>query len=226
MFRKWLTAIGAPILAVAALAFAGSPAMARGGHGGGHAGGGHGGGHAGGGHGGGHAGWHGSGFRGGGWYGRGGYGGGWYGGRGFGYYPWYGYGWGWPGYYSSGYYPYAYDSGYYAYPSTTYVPTPAADYSSYYYSPANAVAQTSERTAHLNVQVTANAQVWIEGVKTTQTGTSRQFQSPPLTPGTNYSYEVRAQWMTNGQPVDRTKNVSVHAGGQVLVNVMAGPTSQ
>jgi uncharacterized protein (TIGR03000 family) len=88
------------------------------------------------------------------------------------------------------------------------------------------VAQAPNRVAHLNVQVPANAQVWIEGVKTTQTGTSRQFQSPPLTPGTNYSYEVRAHWMANGQPVDRTRNVSVHAGGQVLVNMMAGPTGQ
>ena len=62
--------------------------------------------------------------------------------------------------------------------------------------------------------------------KTTQTGTNRLFTSPPLTPGTNYAYDVRAQWMDNGKPVDRTKSVAVHAGDQLDVNMMAGAVGQ
>jgi uncharacterized protein (TIGR03000 family) len=209
MFRKWLIAVGAPILAVAALAFSSSPALARG-HGGGHVG--HVG-HAGGWHGAGYRGWHGAYGRG--WYGHGYYGRGWGGG-----YPWYGFGLGVPGYFP-------YYSGYYDYPATyQYVPTLATESSPVYYSSGEPATQAADNSAHLNVQVPANAQVWIEGAKTTQTGTDRLFTSPPLTPGTNYSYDVRARWLDNGKPVDRTKTVVVHAGDRLDVNMMAGAASQ
>jgi uncharacterized protein (TIGR03000 family) len=57
-----------------------------------------------------------------------------------------------------------------------------------------------------------NAQVWFEGSKTQQTGTTREFESPQLTPGHSYVYHIRGRWMENGQTHDETRNVTVTSG--------------
>jgi uncharacterized protein (TIGR03000 family) len=202
MYRNWLGAIAAPVLAIAALTFAGGPALAA------HGGGGHG-------HGGS---FHGSGFGGGGWHGGGwhayGYHRGFYGNFG---YPWYGIGWGGYGYpYSYGYHPYT-D---YTYPYTSSSVPVTTEYSSFY-SPSAEAAQTSDQNVQLNVQVPPDAKVWIDGYQTKETGALRHYVSPPLTPGKNYSYELRASWTANGQPVDRTRRVTVHAGDVINLNMMS-----
>jgi uncharacterized protein (TIGR03000 family) len=51
----------------------------------------------------------------------------------------------------------------------------------------------------------------------TSTGSAREYQSPPLTPGSRYSYEIRAHWNENGQPVSQTQKVEVTAGGHIDV---------
>jgi uncharacterized protein (TIGR03000 family) len=188
-------------LAVAALAFASGPAWAQkgGGHGGGH------GGEHGGGHGGGE--WRGGGWGGGSWGGYGyspygGYGRGWYGG-----YP-YSYG-RYPGYYSGGYYdsyPYGYD----------YVPESAPL--------ANAPAprmNIPDNAALIDVRVPGNAEVLIDEQKTNQTGTMREFVTPALDPGQEFSYDIRARWTENGQEVVRHRKVNFHAGDRLTVNLMA-----
>jgi uncharacterized protein (TIGR03000 family) len=71
--------------------------------------------------------------------------------------------------------------------------------------------------AQFTVEVPANAEVYLEGVKTRQTGTSRVFVSPPLTPGQQYVYEVRARWTENGQPVEQTRSLTVSAGQRITV---------
>jgi uncharacterized protein (TIGR03000 family) len=83
------------------------------------------------------------------------------------------------------------------------------------------------RTApvYLDVRVPASAEVMIETAKTTQTGPRRSFVSPPITPGRNYVYEIKAKWLENGQEVVRTRNVDVRAGEQVMVDFMATPAS-
>ena len=228
---NWLHSIVrvAPALALGAVLAIAGPSYARGG--GGHGGGGHGGGfHGGGFHGGGYHG--GRGF-GGGYYGRGigyggyrGYGYRGYGYRGYGYrgyYPWYGWG-GYYGYYPSyysyyygnGYYPYS--NGYYNYPANYYdyyTATPTSNYQSMY--PATAPAANAVR---LNVWVpVANARVWIDNTLTQQSGTYRTFETPSLTPGTDYSYTIRGQWIDNGKTVDRSQTVHFHPGEQVNVNL-------
>lgn len=218
----------APALALTALLAVASPSFARGG---GHGGGGHGGGFHGGG-------FHGGGFRGGyggfnrGFYGRGyGYRGYGYGGYGYGgYYPFYGLGWGWgypyygygygsgygyyPNYYSNyNYYTYPYNPYYYGY-TNAYTAAPAQNYQSYYYAPQAA------NTVRVNVSVPmANAKVWIDGYATKETGTRRVFESPALTPGSQYSYTIRAQWTQDGQPVERSQTVHFRAGEQVNVDL-------
>lgn len=81
--------------------------------------------------------------------------------------------------------------------------------------PSNGIAPvtyTANSSALMEIHVPANATVWVDGNKTGQTGTTRLYQSPTLTPGSRYVYEVRARWMDNGQVVERKREVTVQAG--------------
>jgi uncharacterized protein (TIGR03000 family) len=71
--------------------------------------------------------------------------------------------------------------------------------------------------AHVTVRVPAEAQVWIEGTKTASTGPVRQFQSPQLTPGSKYTYDIKASWNENGHDVTQTQKVEVTAGAYISV---------
>jgi len=180
----------------------------------------------------------GGGYRGGSYGGWGGYGGGYYGGLGglrigVGNY--------WPGY--SGYgYPYGYSNSYYSRyysPSYSYYSTPGYSYytPSYSYSnvppvyyglgestqsyqsfyPPDDTSSTS--TVHMRVNVpAADAEVWFEGAPTQQRGTTRDFESPPLTPGREYTYHIRARWMENGQMKDQTRTIRVQTGQSLNVD--------
>jgi len=203
-----------------------------------------GGGRGGGFHGGG-GGYHGGGYHGGGYgrgFGYGGYGRGFgYGGYGYGgwggfggYYPYYG---GYWGGYGGGYYPY-YDSGYYAPSTYYYAPSyyttpysyfgntaPVTTYTPQVYQPnnpsdtANPASATSSTTATVQVVLPSpTAEVWFGDHKTSQLGTTRHFVSPPLTLGQTYTYEIRATWMVNGQPVTQTRSVRVEAGKTATVD--------
>lgn len=98
------------------------------------------------------------------------------------------------------YYP---DNGYY-YPYTTYYPqAPAVD--------VNAVT--------VRLHVPTDAQVWFEGEATAQTGEDRDFVSPALTPGREYTYHIRVRWQENDKPVERKRDVKVHAGDRINLNI-------
>jgi uncharacterized protein (TIGR03000 family) len=66
--------------------------------------------------------------------------------------------------------------------------------------------------AVLNVQVPADASVWIEGTATKQSGATRTFVSPPLESGKDYAYTVKAQWKVGDKSVEDTRTVNVRAG--------------
>lgn len=209
MVTRWLGVV----MLTAALALPSSVQAA--GHGGGH----------GGGFGGGHGGYGGHGYGGYGHsFGYGGYG------RGYGGYGWGGYGWGGYGY-GLGYYPsygYSYPYNYYytapysygysapqiytepyaAVPSST---VPAQDSGT----PGTIVPASnvsSSNAALIEVRVPANAEVFVDGNKTQQTGATRLFESPPLKQGSRYAYEVEAKWMDNGKMVEQKRKVVVQAG--------------
>jgi uncharacterized protein (TIGR03000 family) len=80
------------------------------------------------------------------------------------------------------------------------------------------------RSALITVQVPADAEIWFEGEKMSQTGTNRLFRSPPLEAGQNYSYEVKARWTANGQPVEQSRQVRVWPGAMVQVNFLGPDT--
>jgi uncharacterized protein (TIGR03000 family) len=73
-------------------------------------------------------------------------------------------------------------------------------------------------SATMKVVVPANAEIWFEGSKTGQSGTTRTFVSPPLEPGRGFTYEVRARWTEGGKEVERTRQLHVHAGENVQVD--------
>lgn len=77
----------------------------------------------------------------------------------------------------------------------------------------------------LNVRVPADATVWMDDNPTQQTGTFRRFATPPLTPGQDYGYDIRARWVQNGQTVERTRHITVHAGDRRTIDFLA-PSGQ
>jgi uncharacterized protein (TIGR03000 family) len=76
-----------------------------------------------------------------------------------------------------------------------------------------AVAATSIR-----IQVPAQARVWFDNLPTSQTGSVRDFVSPPLTAGREYHYTVRAAWNENGHEIERQQVVSFTPGDPVSID--------
>jgi uncharacterized protein (TIGR03000 family) len=79
---------------------------------------------------------------------------------------------------------------------------------------------------YIEVRVPADADIWFDDAKTTQTGTVREFVSPPLTPGHDYTYDIRARWTEEGRHVSHTRRVAVHAGERVSVTFPAAVPPQ
>jgi uncharacterized protein (TIGR03000 family) len=220
MFQKAFLSRGTLALAVAAVLLSAGPGQAQGRFGGGHFGGMHGSAAVGGFHDG---------------YYRGGY-------QHYNYRPYDGY-----RHYNYGYYPYySYypDYGSSAWPDTASGPgyaTTGGNYPPAYdlapgldssasgtvqsFYPPSGVTQVNT-PAQISLRVPANAAVWFDGEKTTSAGPDRQFQSPPLTPGQRYHYEVRARWVENGREVTQTQQVAVSAGANVNVSFPVQPVSE
>ncbi len=185
----------------------------------------------------------GGGGRGGGGFGGGGFGGGGRGGFGGAGYGGYGRGYGYGGFYGGGFYgdPFFYgDFGYggYGYGYAPYAPYAPYYYDPYYYGPAYPPAvpmmapattgyqafyppaPTASPTATINVRVPADAQLWFDSNPTKQSGTMRQFSTPPLEAGKTFTYEIRATWMVDGTPTTQTRQVQVQAGKQSTVDFL------
>lgn len=71
------------------------------------------------------------------------------------------------------------------------------------------------QVALLNVNVPADAKVYVNGAATTSTGTQRQYISRGLTAGNRYAYEVKVEMVRDGQTVTENKNVTLGPGEQV-----------
>jgi uncharacterized protein (TIGR03000 family) len=132
------------------------------------------------------------------------------------------FGYGYGGY---GGYGVPYDSGYNA-PDYGYAP----DYSAaapYYAAPqgsptpsvynvpdgsAGGAAATQDPIAHIMVKVPTDAEVWFGQSKTSQTGAQREFVSPALTAGQNYTYDIKARWTEGGKEVVQTRQIEISSG--------------
>jgi uncharacterized protein (TIGR03000 family) len=102
---------------------------------------------------------------------------------------------------------------------------PAYTYGYFSASPAamRSTAPVQGNAARLTVRVPPGAQVWFDGSETTSRGPVREYQSPPLTPGSRYVYEIRARWNDNGQETTQTQKVEVSPDGHVSVNFPLPP---
>jgi uncharacterized protein (TIGR03000 family) len=105
--------------------------------------------------------------------------------------------------------------GYY-YGSLPYGRMPPADYSYGAYS-----RPAPDNLARVRVIVPADAKVWFDDKATRQDGTDRRFESPALTPGRAYTYDVKARWRDkDGKEVTRTRRVDVSANANVTVDFL------
>ena len=74
-------------------------------------------------------------------------------------------------------------------------------------------------TASVSVRLpVADAELNFEGVRTTQTGRVRNYTTPPLVPGNNYTYDISASWTENGRELTRTRHVGLRPGDRVVVD--------
>ncbi len=70
------------------------------------------------------------------------------------------------------------------------------------------------------------ANLWIDGVKTSDKGAERRFLSSPLEAGSSYKSEVRAEWMENGRKVSQTEFLSARPGIESSVTFLVRPETQ
>ena len=89
--------------------------------------------------------------------------------------------------------------------------------------PANPLAQPqqappNDNTANLTLVVPEGTELWFNGTKTSVIGTKREFVTPPLPPGKDFIYEIKARWMENGRPVEQTRSVRVQANSWKVVD--------
>jgi uncharacterized protein (TIGR03000 family) len=81
--------------------------------------------------------------------------------------------------------------------------------------------------ATITLRCPANATVWIEDQKMTQTGPVRSYQSPALQPNKTYYYKFKVSWPTAAGQPDQVfeKEVTVRAGQTTLLdfNAPGGP---
>jgi uncharacterized protein (TIGR03000 family) len=76
----------------------------------------------------------------------------------------------------------------------------------------------------VNLRVPSDAKIWFDGRPTNQTGTIRSFQSPPVTGGPEYVYQIRIQWKQDGKDVTQTRQIQVHAGD--VINLTLGSRAE
>jgi uncharacterized protein (TIGR03000 family) len=80
------------------------------------------------------------------------------------------------------------------------------------------IGSPSSLPARLDVHLPDDAELWVDGVKTSQSGATRPFVSPDLPLGQQYFYELRATWRDQGGQVTQTRRVSFRAGDKVDVD--------
>jgi uncharacterized protein (TIGR03000 family) len=73
----------------------------------------------------------------------------------------------------------------------------------------------------IGIRVPENAQIWIDGQKTSQTGAFREFVTPSLEPGQKFAYHIKAVWTEKGQEVVRNRQISFYGGDRLMVNMLA-----
>jgi len=83
-----------------------------------------------------------------------------------------------------------------------------------------ALGSGSDGRASLTIIVPqANAQVFMDGVRMEQSGIRRQFITPRLAGGSDYTLEVQVQWQGERGPQSRSRTVTVTPGGEQTITI-------
>jgi uncharacterized protein (TIGR03000 family) len=77
-----------------------------------------------------------------------------------------------------------------------------------------------EGTALVIVRLPAEAELWFDETKTTQTGSYRRFVTPPLQTGRALMYTLRAHWHVQDADLTRAERVRVEPGKSISVNFL------
>jgi len=75
-------------------------------------------------------------------------------------------------------------------------------------------AEQAAATASITIYTPEQASVWVQGDALPGSGSRHRFTTPPLPRNQLFSYEVRAMWSQDGEPVSDTRTVIVQAGKQ------------
>lgn len=74
-------------------------------------------------------------------------------------------------------------------------------------------------SARLQLLVPENAEVLVEGRKTSSTGTVREFVSPPLEPGKNMIYSILVRYTdASGKKIEERHSIRVHANAHLDID--------
>jgi uncharacterized protein (TIGR03000 family) len=77
--------------------------------------------------------------------------------------------------------------------------------------------------AELSIQFPADATVWVNNKQVQETAAkSFELTSPSLTPGMEFTFDVRAEWTADGQAYEYSRTVKVPAGDRSKITVLAG----
>jgi uncharacterized protein (TIGR03000 family) len=76
-----------------------------------------------------------------------------------------------------------------------------------------------QEPATVILSVPEDAEVWFNGVPTSQQGYERRFVTPPLAKGEYYHYTIHAVWSADGKGYDISRTVPVQAGREVRVSI-------
>jgi uncharacterized protein (TIGR03000 family) len=79
--------------------------------------------------------------------------------------------------------------------------------------------------ATIVVSLPADARLSVDDVPTTSTSANRVFVSPPLPPGRDYHYALKAEVVRDGQPLTVTRQVRARAGETSRVTLAFPPTA-
>jgi uncharacterized protein (TIGR03000 family) len=82
-----------------------------------------------------------------------------------------------------------------------------------------------DSTALITVQVPEGAEVWFEGRKTSQTGATRQFVTPPLEQGRHFTYRLKVCCTDRGGPTIQEQTLTVWAGARLSVDFSHGASA-
>lgn len=94
-----------------------------------------------------------------------------------------------------------------------------------------AVAQATAPTtppdrAKIVVKLPPGATLFVDGKRNERTDSVREFTTPALRAGKEYSYVMKAEWRRNGQPESQEQKIEFRGGEQLTVDFTAGPGTQ